>query len=317
MKAPRALRELARSPALRQSRGVLLTTFTNKVGSIGLSLVAILLVRRGASTAQGSAVLATMKTTSVAATLAGGALSDRLDARTLALAALLMSAAGLGIMPFAAAIWLILVCGVLGQFAESLLNVVQRLLLVEHVAPENHKEALGWLRMANNFAQIFSFSIAAAGAALGVAPLMLFDAATSLGAFAVGRVVLPRAEPGRAPSAALGAADGGGESAWAFLRLALVLMGWSMMYELFLEGGSGRLEVLHPGHGLRIFSEMMILNTALCAAFSVPATRIFRDSWTAVAGGAVLACAGVLYAGLGIAARRGCSRECWRSRPGN
>jgi MFS family permease len=292
------------SPAFRQSRAVLLTTFTNKVGSIGLSLVSILLVRRGATTAQGALVLAALKATSIAGTLAGGALSDRFDARTLVLAALLMSATGLGLMPFQNAIALILVCGVLGQFAESLMNVVQRLLLVEQVDAAHHKESLGWLRMVNNFAQIFSFSIAAAGSAFGVAPLMLFDSATSLTAFGVGRKILPRARV-RADDAGapLGAGDGAPSSVGAFVGLAVVLLGWTLMYELFLEGGAGRLEVLHPGEGLRRFSTMMILNTVLCAAFAVQATRLFRDSWRAMAGGVTLTAAGVLIAGWGMASQ--------------
>ena len=290
------------SAAFRQSRAVLLTTFTNKVGSIGLSLVSILLVRRGASTEQGSLVLAVMKATSVAATLAGGALSDRFDTRTLALSALLISATGLGLMPFQGAIALILACGILGQFAESLMNVVQRLLLVDLVEAPHHKESLGWLRMANNFAQIFSFSIAAAGAAFGVAPLMLFDSGTSLLAFFVGRRILPRAHPrARDAGKADAAPKGGRGSLAAFLGCAVVLLGWSLMYELFLEGGAGRLEVLHPGQGLRRFSTMMILNTALCTAFSVQATRLFRDSWKAIAGGAVLTASGILIAGWGMA----------------
>jgi MFS family permease len=259
-------------------------------------------VRRGASTAQGTLVLSALKATSIAGTLAGGALSDRFDARTLVLAALLMSATGLGLLPFAGAIALILACGVLAQFAESLMNVVQRLLLVGQVEPAHHKESLGWLRMVNNFAQIFSFSVAAAGSAFGVAPLMLFDAATSLTAFGVGRKLLPHAAPRAERDAAPAAADGGARAPLgAFLGLAVVLLGWTLMYELFLEGGAGRLEVLHPGEGLRRFSTMMILNTILCAAFAVQATRLFRDSWRAIAGGVVLTAAGVLIAGWGMA----------------
>jgi hypothetical protein len=68
---------LGDNPAFRQCRPVLLTTFTNRVGSIGLSLVPILLVHKGVTTGQGAFVLSTMKATILAGTLAGGALSDR------------------------------------------------------------------------------------------------------------------------------------------------------------------------------------------------------------------------------------------------
>src|SRR5271155_4451666 len=94
--------------AFRQSRPVLLTTFTNKVGSIGLSLITILLVKRGVSTGRGSFVLSTLKTTMLAGTLVGGTLTDRFSSRTLVLAALLLSATGLGFLPFQSSLWLIL-----------------------------------------------------------------------------------------------------------------------------------------------------------------------------------------------------------------
>lgn len=288
------------SPAYRQSRPVLLTTFTNKVGSIGLSLVSILLVKRGVSTLEGSTVLFGLKAAMLAGTLAGGALSDRFGSRTLALAALLLYAFGLGGLPFQGALWALLLFGVVAQFAEALMNVVQRLLLMDQVDFAHQREALGWMRGVSNLAQIVSFGVAALGSSLGVTPLMLFDASTSLGAFFLGRRILPR--PSAAPAAGRGLAGGQGGGAAgrsAFFRFGLVLMGWSFLYELFLEGLAGRLEMLHPGQGLHRFSTMMILNTVLCAAAAVPATRLFQRSWRAVTGGMALTAAGILLAGWG------------------
>jgi hypothetical protein len=292
--------DLFESPAFRQSRPVLLTTFTNKVGSIGLSLIAILLVKRGVSTGEGSLVLGALKATMLAGTLAGGVLTDRFSSRTLVLAALLLSAAGLGFLPFQTSVWLILVCGVMAQFAEALMNVVQRLLLMDQVDFVHQKESLGWLRMVNNFAQVFSFSVAALGSGLGVAPLMLFDSATSLTAFGIGRAILPRTQSGTRGRSLGGGHSGGSAPRGAFFRCALVMMGWSFFYELFLEGGAGRLEILHPGQGLHRFSTMMILNTVLCAAFAVQATRLFKESWRALTAGMTLTAAGVLFAGWGL-----------------
>jgi predicted MFS family arabinose efflux permease len=288
---------LLESPSFRQSRPVLLTTFTNKVGSIGLSLIAILLVKRGVSTGEGTFVLSTLKGTMLAGTLAGGALSDRIGSRTLVLAALLLSASGLGFLPFQTSLWLILLCGVLAQFAEALLNVVQRILLMEQVDFAHQKEALGWMRMVANFAQIFSFTIAAVGSKLGLTALMLLDASTSVTAFFVGREILPHPPEKPSEGRGLGGAPAGDGVKSAFFRCALVLMGWSFFYELFLEGGAGRLEVLHPGEGLHRFSTMMILNTVLCAAFAVHATRLFQKSWRAITGGMLLTAAGILIAG--------------------
>ncbi len=293
-----------KTPAFRQSRPVLLTTFTNKVGSIGISLITILLVKRGVSTGEGTAVLGMLKCTMLVGTLAGGALTDRFGSRSLVLLALLLSATGLGFLPFQTSIWLILLFGMCAQFAEALLNVVQRILLMDLVEFAHQKESLGWMRMVNNFAQIFSFSIAALGSGLGVMPLMLFDASTSLTSFFVGRVILPPHLDAAPKGRGLGGDKSEGRAGKsAFFRCALVLMGWSFFYELFLEGGAGRLEILHPGQGLHRFSTMMILNTVLCAAFAVQATRLFTKSWRAITGGMALTAAGVLIACWGMASQ--------------
>jgi MFS family permease len=290
--------------AFRQSRPVLLTTFTNKVGSIGLSLIPILLVSRGVSTAQGALVLSTLKATIIVGTLAGGALSDRFSSRTLALAAMLMSAIGLGLLPFPRAILLILAFGILAQFAEALLNVVQRVLLMDQVDSDHQKEALGWMRMVVNFAQIFSYTIAAAVSRLGVAPLMVLDASTSFIAFFLGRKILPRkAAEGAADRGLQVGKDGVFASKAAFFGCSLVLMGWSFFYELFLEGGAGRLEVLHPGEGLRRFSMMMILNVVICTAGAVHAARFFHKAWIAISGGMALTAFGILVAGWGMSSQ--------------
>jgi MFS family permease len=274
------------------------------VGSIGLSLIPILLVKRGVSTAQGALVLSTLKATIIVGTLAGGALSDRFSSRSLALAALAMSAAGLGFLPFQTTILLILAFGILAQFAEALLNVVQRVLLMDQVDAGYQKEALGWMRMVVNFAQIFSYTIAAAASALGVAPLMVLDASTSFVAFVLGRKILPRkpADANKDRGLHVGK-DGVFASKASFLGCSLVLMGWSFFYELFLEGGAGRLEVLHPGQGLRRFSTMMILNVVLCTAFAVHASRFFHKAWTAITGGMILTALGVLIASWGLASQ--------------
>jgi hypothetical protein len=295
---------LPASAAFRQSRPVILTAFTNKIGSVGLSLIAILLVNRGVSTGEGTAVLSALKVTMLAGTVIGGALSDRFSSRSLALAALLMSAAGLGFMPFQTSIWMILIFGMLAQFAESQLNIVQRLLLMGQVDPANQKEALGWLRMVHNAAQIVSFSVAAIGARFGLTPLMLFDAATSLSAFFIGRRILPRREGSHDDKHRLGASSAAGlPSASAFFRCAFVLMGWAFFYELFLEGGAGRLEILHPDEGLRRFSTMMVLNTILCAGFSVQASKLFKNAWMAISGGMLLMALGTLVAVWGMASQ--------------
>lgn len=292
------------SEAFRQSRPILLTVFTNKVGSIGLSLIAILLVNKGVTTAQGTLVLSALKAMILAGTLIGGALSDRFGARGLVLAAFALSAAALGFLPFQRSIVLILIFGLMAQFADSLLMVAQRMLILGHVERPHQKEALGWMRMVNNSASIFSYALAAAGSRLGIAPLMLFDASTSCVAFFVGREILPdNPSGGGSDRAGAPRETPAGASRTAFFSLAAALLGWTMLYELFLQGGAGRLEMLYPGEGLRRFSSMMILNTVVCAALSVRASRLFENSLTAIVNGIALTGLGLLTMTWGMGAQ--------------
>jgi len=156
----------------------------------------------------------------------------------------------------------------LAQFSEALMNVVQRLLPMDQVDHAHQKEALGWMRMANNFAQVFSYSVGALGSRLGLAPLFLFDSATSLSAFFIGRKILPRREGAAASGKGLEERAEGDASRWTFFRCALVLMGWSFFYELFLEGGAGGmaltvLGILVAGWGMAsqawVFGGMLLI----------------------------------------------------------
>ena len=179
--------------------------------------------------------------------------------------------------------------------------MVQRVLLMDQVEAVYQKEALGWLRMVVNFAQIFSYTIAAAAARLGVAPLMVLDACTSAFAFVLGRKILPRKSAEGAKDRGLSVGkDGVYASKLSFFGCSLVLMGWSFFYELFLEGGAGRLEILHPGEGLRRFSAMMILNVILCTLAAVHAARFFHRAWIAITGGMLLTALGILVASWGM-----------------
>ena len=48
---------------------------------------------------------------------------------------------------------------------------------------------------------------------------------------------------------------------------------------------------------------MMVLNTVLCAAFAVHASRFFHRAWPAVTGGFLLTAAGILIAAWGMASQ--------------
>lgn len=267
----------------RESRPVILTVLMNKVGAIGISLIPVLLVERRISPHTASGILGSIRFTLILGTLSAGWITERFGARATVLGALLLSAIGLGLLPLAHAAVLIAACGIVAQYGEGLMRIALRVVLTDSVPKPHHKEALGWMRTANNLGQIFSYGLGSVAGGVGVIALFLFDAVTSLAAFGVGYRILPRHRKAGAAGSGVSslsdssaAVDGRPESRLVFVGCALILCGYTFFYELYLAAVAGRLELLYPSHGLRWFSLCMVLNTVLCTLFSVPAARYFR-----------------------------------------
>jgi MFS family permease len=140
----------------------------NKIGSIGLSLIPVLLVQKHIHDKDASVTLSAIRFMLIFGTLTSGFLTDRFGTRKVILASFLLSALGLGLLPFAGAVALIAVYGMLAQFGDGLLRVPLRALLGETVEVQHQQEALGWLRVAMNFGQVFSFAIGMLSSGIGL-----------------------------------------------------------------------------------------------------------------------------------------------------
>jgi hypothetical protein len=79
-----------------------------------------------------------------------------------------------------------------------------------------------------------------------------------------------------------------------------MMTGWNFMYELFMSGVAGRLKVLYPMEGLRIFSSMMVINTIICAALAVIAARMLSRVVPSLIAGAMLTTTGIIVAVCGF-----------------
>jgi MFS family permease len=283
--------------ALRQSLPVLMTSLVNKAGSIGVSLFPMLLVEAHFTTAQSSWSLGLVKAATLVATLASGWAGDTIGLRTTLLGSFLLAGLGLAVMPASSDLVLITLSGVVAQLGITSVNSTTRMLLTRTVARKHQKEALGWMRTVNNLGQILSFSLATASAGLGAKLLIWFDALTSLLAFGLGWKVLPRPQDeAQGGASKLPAGRGSAHGWWPFVGAALVVAGWSFLYELFSSGVAGKLKVLDPAEGLRTYSMMFVVNTVLCAGLAVQASRWLKRAVPTLAVGMSLVVLGVSLA---------------------
>jgi MFS family permease len=285
-----------RPTAFHQSRPILITSLVNKSGSIGLSLLPMLLVEGRYSTAQSSLAMSLVKASIIAATLGAGALADAVGLRKTVLAAFALAALGLGLLPLQRGFHVLLAAGIVAQVGITAVNATMRLILTKTVERKHQKEALGWMRFVNNLGQILSFGLGMLTAALGTRLLIWFDALTSAAAFLLGWRILPQAgvplPPG--PLAQGAPIKGRGDAWWPFVGCTLVLFGWNFMYEFFMSGVAGRLKLVYPTEGLRIFSALMVVNTILCAGLAVAAARFLNRVVPSLVLGVVLTAGGLL-----------------------
>jgi MFS family permease len=257
----------------RRSLPVTATAFINKSGTIGLSIIPLLLVERHVGAGASALVLGAIKTAGLAGVLLGGWLCDRLGLRATLLLSFLVSGIGMAPLPFVGGALVLGACAALSQLGTSFYYASGRLLVTQLVRPEERAEAIAWQRTSSNLAQILSYSLGAFFGRFGTMFLLLFDAFTSFLATAVGAKILP--DP-KAAKAAEGASATDGGTHFDFYRGALIVAMFSVLYELWAAASAAECKVIFGGEGLAIFSELMVVNTVLCALFSVVAARHVR-----------------------------------------
>lgn len=292
------------SSPFQQVKPVLITSFVNKVCSLGMSLVPVIIVTRHWGESEGSMALTSIKVASVVGTLAGGWMADRIGARRATLFSFLCVAVGLAAMSAELGLIGFVLVGMVAQYGESVSKIAIRLLTTSSVDRSNQKEALGWIRVANNLAQAFSFSIGALAAGVGVVSLLRLDATMAFVAFVVGWFALPKGNAITRESdiESEGVFDSSRlRTAEPFIACCVFMFGWALLYDIFLSGIAGRLELFHPGEGLRWFSISMVINTVICTMLAVPATNLFQRPSRVFSSGIAAVIIGLAIAVYGIA----------------
>jgi MFS family permease len=280
---------------------IVATAFVNRAGAIGLNLLPILLVERQVAAADASLVLGTAKGVILVSSLLGGILSDRWGVRWAFLLAMGMQAVGLALIPFMEQLALIALVAALAQLGNTMFGATSRLMIKQFVAHNQQQEALAWLRTGNNMGQIISFSLGVMLASFGTALLFLFDAFTSLLAFVFGLKWLPGGM--RAAEVPEDSAEPTQRSWRVFIVYGLFVAGYSFLYDLFMIGTAGRLEVVFPQQGLRLFSLVMVANTIVCTLLSVPLSRRVSSARRVLPAGFVLSSLGGALIFLDIESR--------------
>jgi DHA1 family multidrug resistance protein-like MFS transporter len=263
--------------AFKSGLPIIATSFVNKTGAIGLSLLPMILVEKSFSAADASLTMATVKSSILVGTLLGGYASDRFGVRLIFLASFFFQAFGLAMLPYSYNIAFIMLAGVIAQMGNSFFQATSRLLL-KNLVPQNHQqEGIAWLRTGNNLGQVISYSLGAMLASLGTTALILFDSFTSFVAFFAGLRWIPKTSAISAENLRSGDLNVN-ENTWRlFILYGIFISGFTFLYELFMVGTAAKFRLLFGSEGLRIFSAAMVVNTLLCVLLSVPSSRFFRN----------------------------------------
>ncbi len=287
---------MQKSEAFRESLPVIITSLVNKIGTIGLSLVPLLLVERHFSTMQSSAVMSGIRSVMLFGTVLSGIISDSIGYKKSILLAYAFSAVGLILLPVQKTYVMIAVFGMIAQFGHTMGNTNLRLILAHTVSRKNQKEAFGWIRVVNNLGQVFSYLLAMFVSSLGIPFLMIFDGLTSIAAFFYGMKSLPSGKSEAVLADEKTQSGSGATELFPFIAFALVVSIWSFLYDLFFVGVAAKIKVIYPADGIRYFAIVMFVNTIICAGLAVWSTRVFKDAVKSFGLSLLLTVAGIAIA---------------------
>lgn len=277
----------------RESLPVTLTSFVNKCGNIGLSLLPMLLIDRQLTIQDAATVMGTVKSAQLFGILLSGWLSDRMGARFVVLMSFSLSALGLTALTCVQGLFLLTLCAALAQLGTSMYTAPARLLIMSSIPDHLQRVGLGWLRTANNCGMILSYSIAALASSFGLVSLFIFDAITSLLAVITGARILPREQIKRiVQTPPLNSLD---HTEHSFLNYGILTTGialYSFIYEFFMTGAAAQFRFMFGADGLKVFSTVMVINTVICTALAVIAAQYFANPRRVLAFGFALTALG-------------------------
>lgn len=283
--------------AFRASLPLVVTSFINKCGTIGLNLLPMILVERQISARDSSLVMTLVKVATVGGIFLGGWASDRLGMKKTILSSFIISAVALALMPFSPTILTLTITSVAASGAIGMFPAAARLLLVELVPFQLQQESMGWLRTALNFGQVVCYSIGTIFSRWGIIILFLFDSFTSLLAAGIGAKILPRQGVTQQQTSSTPSEEKPTAVSWnMFFLCAVIVAGYSFLYELYFVGAAAKYKLLFGDEALRIFSVIMLINTVLCSIFAVVAARSIKNPHFAFPVGIVLVAVGTVLA---------------------
>lgn len=269
---------------------MLVASFVNRCGAIGLSLLPVLLVDRHASTAEASSVMMSVRAVGIVAILTGGVLIDRVGPRAVILVAFLLQAIGLGALPLAPTLALVALSAGVSRVGEALFPAPSRMMITASLPAHAARESIGWMRTANNAGNAACYAIGALFTQTGVLALMWFDSATAALALGLAAATLkaqpthasaPKADDARRP-----------KTWWPAVWSVLANAAYVGVYELYFTGAAGLYRERFGAQGVSIFSQVMLVNTILCTITAVWAARLVRRVSVALPVGAGLLAVG-------------------------
>ncbi len=266
----------------RRSLPLISTSFINKTGTIGLSLVPMILVEHQLSAGHSSLMMTFVKASTLGGTLLGGLCCDRLGMKRTLLLSFLLAALGMGAIPAFRSLNLIILGACICALGQAMYPGVSRLLVSSNNARHHQQEAIGWLRTANNAGMIASFSLGWLLSSLGISALMIVDAVTSLLAVLFSARMIPTdaaleaTERKGQPRPGQGDADLG---SWRlFIMNATAIAAYTFVVEMVFTGTAARCRLLFGEEGLAVFSKMMLINVTLCATLAIPAAKTIKNT---------------------------------------
>lgn len=239
----------------------------------------MLLVERQVSGDAAALVMTMVKGAGLAGAFLGGWMGDRFGLKKSLVLSFVLSGIGLGLLPLAHALSLITVLAMIASLGGQMFPSTARLYLALFMSVSEQRESFGWLRMVNNLGQVVSFGVSWAFAGLGIAPLMLLDSAASLVAAGVSGRTLEDRRPVSERSTSETTGSHSTPTQWqpgqlkTLVLATLMVAAMGCLYELYLVGAAAKFKLLYGAQGLVLFSQVMLMNTLLCAFLAVAATR--------------------------------------------
>lgn len=275
---------------------LMITVFINKCGAMGLSLIPMLLVRKNLNVMDSSLVMSTIKVTSVAGSFLGGYFCDILGLKFTLLISFALAGFGLGLLPLFSGIFFLTFFASVSQLGNAMFGGPMRLLIADRMEPREQQESWGWFRLSNNIGQIFSYGLGSLLSGIGITALMYFDCFTSLLAVIIGYKVIPKEnyldKIKSKNKTQIELVDH--QKLKTFMIFAAVTGGFSCMYEMFMVSMAANSELFFGYEGVKIFSQLFLANTILCALVAVPASRYIRNPRIAFP-------IGIIFMGIGSA----------------